>query len=73
MTDLMHGPVQGRIAACVMALNFHVASQQASDQHPTEQHPTDQHPFDAEPVLEHLRAVSRDLSVITASVSRARP
>lgn len=68
MTDLMHGPVQGRIAACVMALNFHVASQQASDQHPA-----DQHPFDAEPVLEHLRAVSRDLSVITASVSRARP
>lgn len=63
LSELMHGPVQGRIAACIMALNFHanggmdtVQGQQLSDA-----------------VLDHLSAVSRDLARITAGASVSVP
>jgi len=55
LADLMHGPVQGRLAACVMALNFHA----------TGDHDEDQARYLTDSVLEHLRAVSRDLLTIT--------
>ena len=55
LADLMHGPVQGRLAACVMALNFHA----------TGDHDAEQARFLTDSVLEHLRAVSRDLLTIT--------
>ena len=63
LSELMHGPVQGRIAACIMALNFHATSD--TDAHPA------QNLIDS--VLDHLRAVSRDLAQIAAGVGRASP
>ncbi|UTT61908.1 hypothetical protein [Microcella humidisoli] len=60
LSDLMHGPVQGRIAACIMALNFHASGDHDQQQ---AQSLTDS-------VLDHLRAVSRDLSQIAAGVGR---
>ncbi|WP_439564723.1 hypothetical protein [Microcella sp.] len=63
LSELMHGPVQGRIAACIMALNFHATSD--TDAHQT------QNLIDS--VLDHLRAVSRDLAQIAAGVGRASP
>ena len=58
LSELMHGPVQGRIAACIMALNFHAAGD------------TDEVRSRAltDAVLDHLRAVSRDLGQIAAGV-----
>lgn len=63
LSELMHGPVQGRIAACIMALNFHatsgtdaVAGQRLVDS-----------------VLEHLSAVSRDLASITGGGATNSP
>lgn len=61
LSDLMHGPVQGRIAACIMALNFHTTGGTDSAQ--------GRQLTDA--MLEHLRAVSRDLAKITAGTSAA--
>jgi hypothetical protein len=60
LSELMHGPVQGRIAACIMALNFHASSDHDGRQ--------DQSLTDS--VLDHLRAVSRDLSKIAAGVGQ---
>ncbi len=54
LSDLMHGPVQGRIAACIMALNFH-ANGDATDTQTREL---------ATAVLDHVRAISRDLERI---------
>jgi hypothetical protein len=68
LTDLMHGPVQGRLAACVMALTFSAAAAPAGDGGPTQ--------VDAilvDSVLDHLRAVSRDLSSIASIDSPASP
>ncbi len=62
LSALMHGPVQGRIAACIMALNFHSTSDNDAVQ--TEEL--------TDAVLQHLRAASRDLGHIAASVS-AKP
>ncbi len=61
LSELMHGPVQGRIAACIMALNFHAAGD------------TDEQQARAltDAVLDHLRAVSRDLGQIAAGVGRS--
>ena len=58
LSELMHGPVQGRIAACIMALNFHATGDSTAEQ---ARSLTDS-------VLEHLRAVSRDLEQIAAGV-----
>jgi len=63
LSGLMHGPVQGRIAACVMALNFHATSKEGGDQAR----------FITESVLDHLQAVSRELGVITEDVARTAP
>lgn len=63
LAELMHGPVQGRIAACIMALNFHVSSgaDPAAGAALTEA------------MLEHLRAVSRDLTKITGGRTVVTP
>lgn len=60
LSELMHGPVQGRIAACIMALNFH-ASSDTDEQ---------QALLLTDAVLDHLRAVSRDLSQIASGLER---
>jgi hypothetical protein len=56
LSELVHGPVQGRIAACIMALNFHANSESTAEQARTL----------SDSVLEHLRSVSRDLEQIAA-------
>lgn len=58
LSELMHGPVQGRIAACIMALNFHATGDSTAEQARAL----------SDSVLEHLRAVSRDLEKIAAGV-----
>lgn len=63
LAELMHGPVQGRIAACIMALNFHTSGGGGPD--------AGGELVDA--VLDHLRAVSRDLAKITGRASTAAP
>lgn len=63
VSELMHGPVHGRIAACVMALNFHATSPETGEQAR----------LLTESVLNHLGAVSRDLTVITADVGSSTP
>lgn len=68
LTDLMHGPVQGRLAACVMALNFSAAAAPAGDGDPTH---VDSIVVDS--VLDHLRAVARDLSSIASIDSPPAP
>ncbi len=60
VAHLMHGPVQGRIAACIMALNFHA----------TGSHDDEQSRYLTDSVLDHLRLVSRDFAAITSTVTR---
>ncbi|MGY6496929.1 MAG: hypothetical protein ACXIUP_01755 [Microcella sp.] len=64
MAQLMHGPIQGRLAACVMALNFHA-----------EIVTTD--PARAETmldsVLEHLQGVSAELQRLGAEADNDSP
>ena len=55
LSELMHGPVQGRIAACVMALTFFADAEPGALTSMTEQ------------VLEHLAAASHDLSLLAES------
>ncbi|WAB80860.1 hypothetical protein OVN18_09835 [Microcella daejeonensis] len=54
LAQIMHGPVQGRLAACVMALNFHAGP----DAEPGEVAAI------AERVLDHLSAASSDLGML---------
>lgn len=61
LSTLMHGPVQGRLAACVMALNF-----SATDGLDEEQSAA---LFDS--VRDHLRSASRDLGRIAAEIPAA--
>lgn len=63
LAELMHGPVQGRIAACIMALNFHTSGGGGPE--------TGGDLVDA--VLDHLRSVSRDLAKITGRASMTAP
>lgn len=65
LVELMHGPVQGRLAACVMALNFTATAT------PVAGAGVDTALVDA--VLDHLRAVSRDLTVIASADSPPSP
>ena len=68
LADLMHGPVQGRLAACVMALNFTAtASPHAGESTTTVDSPL------VSAVLDHLRAVSRDLTSIASADSPPSP
>lgn len=63
LAELMHGPVQGRISACIMALNFHAAGDRGAEQSA----------FLTDSVLAHLRSVSRDLAQIAAGVAQTSP
>jgi hypothetical protein len=64
LADLMHGPVQGRLAACVMALNFTATSAHSANGDNGDNGTVDTTLVDS--VLDHLRAVSRDLSSIAS-------
>ncbi|UYN84679.1 MAG: hypothetical protein KIT89_05805 [Microcella sp.] len=63
LADLLHGPVQGRLAACVMALNFSAADGVSAER---------THEL-VDSVLQHLRAVARDLTSIAAADSPPTP
>lgn len=63
LSELMHGPVQGRIAACIMALNFHTTGGAGPEQGREL----------ADAVLDHLSAVSRDLAKITGRAEVSAP
>ncbi len=66
LADLMHGPVQGRLAACIMALNF---AAPATPPEPLNRESIPINPVDpdlVDSILDHLRAASRDLSGIAA-------
>lgn len=67
LVELMHGPVQGRLAACVMALNFTATATAA----PESGAAVDAALVDS--VLDHLRAVSRDLALIASTDSPSSP
>ena len=54
LSELMHGPVQGRIAACVMAFTFFSSADAAPGALATI----------TEQVLDHLAAAARDLSLL---------
>jgi hypothetical protein len=53
LSELMHGPIQGRLAACAMALNFHSAEIDSAPDGRTD--------FITATVLSHLEAASDDL------------
>lgn len=53
LSELMHGPIQGRLAACAMALNFHSAEMDTATEGRTD--------FITATVLTHLEAASDDL------------
>lgn len=55
VTQLLHGPIQGRLSACAMALSFHAADP-SPDPSRTEYITTS--------VLDHLDAVARDLEAL---------
>ncbi|WP_179872228.1 hypothetical protein [Microcella indica] len=61
---LMHGPIQGRLAACVMALNFHTTA--AAD--PADE---DRVPAMLDSILAHLTDVSADLVALASLDDRA--
>lgn len=63
LADLLHGPVQGRLAACVMALNFSAADGVSTER---------THEL-VDSVLQHLRAVARDLTSIATADSPPTP
>jgi len=66
LATLMHGTVQGRLSACVMALNFHAAE--------LEQGNPDRVESITRAVLEHLEAASTDLDSLGKTVlADARP
>ena len=56
LTAVLHGPVQGRLAACVMALTFHAREMGSSDPARTA--------FITEAVLEHLELASQELDAL---------
>jgi hypothetical protein len=56
LTELMHGPIQGRLSACAMALNFHAASADPMD--------PDRIATVTAAVLNHLTLASRDLEAL---------
>ena len=62
---LLHGPIQGRLAACVMALNFHTTAAPADNDEERVQQMLDA-------ILAHLDDVSADL-VALASLGESDP
>ena len=79
LSQLMHGPVQGRIAACIMALNFHASTgidadtRNGDDANATAAAGRREANDLTDSVLTHLRAASRDLAQITAGEGRVSP
>lgn len=61
VTALLHGPIQGRLSACAMALGFHADTQPPPD--------ADRTAFITSSVLDHLAAVARDLEALSAPSS----
>ena len=61
LSILMHGPVQGRLSACVMALTFHAQEGENADPERTS--------FITNAVLDHLETASRDLDALVATDS----
>ena len=59
LAQIMHGPVQGRLAACVMALNFHAGPEAEASAVAAI----------AEQVLDHLSAAADDLGMLIAPPS----
>ncbi|TBN57138.1 hypothetical protein EYE40_06830 [Glaciihabitans arcticus] len=59
LADVLHGPLQGRLAACVMALTFH------AEERPGPQ--SERSTIVSESVIAHLESVSRDLDALVAS------
>lgn len=55
---LMHGPIQGRLAACVMALNFHTTMPDQGEE--------EQVPAMLDSILVHLNDVSADLVALAS-------
>lgn len=64
LSVLMHGPIQGRLAACAMALNFHAAEAGTADSDKTQ--------LVTNAVLDHLDAASGDLDSLSVSGSHVR-
>ena len=58
LAELLHGPVYGRLSACVMALNFHAEELAAGD--------TSRSDSIVSTVLEYLEAASRDLDALVS-------
>ena len=56
VAELLHGPIQGRLSACAMALSFHAATDPPPDEERTA--------FITNSVLDHLDAVARDLDAL---------
>lgn len=65
VASLMHGPVQGRLAACAMALNFHTAEGEPADPERTA--------AITQQVLAHLSAASADLEVLARGGTQVTP
>lgn len=56
VAELVHGPIQGRLSACAMALGFHAATEPPPD--------TARATFITTAVLDQLSAVSKDLGAL---------
>ena len=56
VAELLHGPIQGRLSACAMALGFHAAAETPADAARTA--------FITTSVLDHLTAVANDLEAL---------
>ena len=63
LAELLHGPIQGRLSACAMALSFHAAATTPPDAHRTA--------FISTSVLDHLAAVTRDLEALANAPRRS--
>lgn len=63
LAELMHGPVQGRLSACVMALNFFAGPGADPDRLAAV----------SEQVLDHLAAASRDLALLAGEPDSENP
>ena len=57
VAELLHGPIQGRLSACAMALSFHASADPPPD--------ADRTAFITASVLDHLDAVARDVDALS--------
>jgi hypothetical protein len=61
MTTILQGPLQGRLSACVMALNFHAAERGMND--------PDRTAYITAAVLEHIDAAAVDLDALVGRIT----